>query len=285
MILSMTGFSSAELELERFRLIMELRSLNSKVSDINLRIPPFLGNQESYCRKIIAEKLYRGKIDLVIKSIPINQPNQKINVELVKGYMDELRQIYRDCSMETLMSLAVKMPEVWIRDSAVIREDENDKFKSALADLIDNLHNYRIQEGEILMKVLKDSIKLIDSLLITTEKKAHERETNKEIRLKKIIKQAGKEYDEKRMEEEILYYLEKLDVSEEIVRLKSHLDYFQKILLTNPPNGKKLGFISQEIGRELNTLGAKIQDAPIQRLVVCMKDELEKIKEQLFNIV
>ncbi|MCY4561148.1 MAG: DUF1732 domain-containing protein [Flavobacteriaceae bacterium] len=281
----MTGFSSAELELERFRLIMELRSLNSKVSDINLRIPPFLGNQESYCRKIIAEKLYRGKIDLVIKSIPINQPNQKINVELVKGYMDELRQIYRDCSMETLMSLAVKMPEVWIRDSAVIREDENDKFKSALADLIDNLHNYRIQEGEILMKVLKDSIKLIDSLLITTEKKAHERETNKEIRLKKIIKQAGKEYDEKRMEEEILYYLEKLDVSEEIVRLKSHLDYFQKILLTNPPNGKKLGFISQEIGRELNTLGAKIQDAPIQRLVVCMKDELEKIKEQLFNIV
>ena len=285
MILSMTGFSSAELELERFRLIMELRSLNSKVSDINLRIPPFLGNQESYCRKIIAEKLYRGKIDLVIKSIPINQPNQKINVELVKGYMDELRQIYRDCSMETLMSLAVKMPEVWIRDSAVIREDENDKFKSALADLIDNLHNHRIQEGEILMKVLKDSIKLIDSLLITTEKKAHERETNKEIRLKKIIKQAGKEYDEKRMEEEILYYLEKLDVSEEIVRLKSHLDYFQKILLTNPPNGKKLGFISQEIGRELNTLGAKIQDAPIQRLVVCMKDELEKIKEQLFNIV
>ena len=285
MILSMTGFSSAELELERFRLIMELRSLNSKVSDINLRIPPFLGNQESYCRKIIAEKLYRGKIDLVIKSIPINQPNQKINVELVKGYMDELRQICRDCSIETLMSLAVKMPEVWIRDSAVISEDENDKFKSALVDLIDNLHNHRIQEGEILMKVLKDSIKLIYSLLITTEKKAHERETNKEVRLKKIIKQAGKEYDEKRMEEEILYYLEKLDVTEEIVRLKSHLDYFQKILLTNPPNGKKLGFISQEIGRELNTLGAKIQDAPIQRLVVCMKDELEKIKEQLFNIV
>lgn len=287
MVLSMTGYSSVIVDFDSFRLHMELRSLNGKASEITLRFPSFLCNQENEYRKILAKKLQRGKIDLCIKSMPIDpSPVQKINSDLIKSYMDALRSIHPDSSDDTLLSLAVHMPGTCSRDPVEeLSFLELDKLHASLDALIERLLQHRTQEGYVLYNAFSDGVLKIESALNNVEQKTQNRKGAIAKKLKTRLHHAEVDVDEKRFEQELLYYLEKLDITEEIVRLKSHLTFFKEVLSSQPPNGKKLTFVSQEIGRELNTIGAKIQNAPMQRLVVDMKDELEKIKEQLYNII
>lgn len=184
------------------------------------------------------------------------------------------------------MSLAVKMPEIWSRDLVeALSSSELDKLHISLDALINQLLKHQTQEGIVLYNALADGILQIESVLNDVEQKTENRKSDITTRLQTMLHRAEIDFNEKRMEQEVLYYLEKLDITEELVRLKSHLTFFKEILSAPSSNGKKLTFISQEIGRELNTIGAKIQNAPVQRLVVDMKDQLEKIKEQLNNII
>ncbi len=287
MILSMTGYSSMIVDFDCFRLQLELRSLNSKAKDITLRLPSFLYNQENEYRKALAEQLQRGKIDLCVKSMPIEgAPIEKINSDLIQNYMAALRSIHPSGSDDILLGLAVKMPDVWSKDPVESLSClELEKLRASLNKLIENLLKFQTKEGAVLFNVLSDGVLNIESLLNDVEHKTQNRKNEIATRLQSMLDEADVDFDKKRMEQELLYYLEKSDVTEELVRLQSHLTYFKDVLSNSSPNGKKLTFISQEIGRELNTIGAKIQNATIQHMVVDMKDELEKIKEQLSNII
>ncbi len=287
MVLSMTGYSSLMVDFDRFRLHLELRSLNSKASEITLRFPPFLHHQENEYRKLLSQKLQRGKIDLCVKSVPIEgEPTQKVNSDLIKHYMAALRSIHPHGSDDILLSLAAKMPDIWSQGSIEeLSSQELKKLRESFDILIDRLITYQAQEGAVLNKAFTSSILKIESLLNRIEQSTQNRKSDIASRLQSILDELSVDFDEKRMEQELLYYLEKSDVTEELVRLKSHLIFFKEVLSNASPNGKKLTFISQEIGRELNTIGAKIQNATIQHMVVDMKDELEKIKEQLSNII
>ncbi|MCY3998661.1 MAG: DUF1732 domain-containing protein [Flavobacteriaceae bacterium] len=283
----MTGYSSMIVDFDCFRLHMELRSLNSKAKDITLRLPSFLYNQENEYRKALAKKLHRGKIDLCVKSVPIEgTPIQKINSDLIKTYMAIFRSIHPSGSDDILLGLAVKMPDIWSNDPVEeLSCLELEKLRASLDVLIENLLLFQTKEGAVLFNVLSDGISNIESLLNGVVHKTQNRKSDIATRIKSMLLDADVDFDEKRMEQELLYYLEKSDITEELVRLQSHLTFFKEVLSNSSPNGKKLTFISQEIGRELNTIGAKIQNASIQRLVVDMKDQLEKIKEQLSNII
>ena len=285
MIVSMTGFGKSETKFQRKKLIAEIRSLNSKNIDLNLRIPNRYREIESKIRAKINGELSRGKIDLLI-SIDLQDEDKisSLNHTVIKKYISELKKISASSESE-LLKMAIRLPE----SIKIEKEDISKEEKKLLFEIINKaiikLNQYRISEGKSIEKDFKNKIKIIYKLVKSVDKIAPKRKDTIRKKIENLSKQNLKEIDNKRMEQEIFYFIEKLDINEEIVRLKSNLKYFEKIMTEKSPNGKKLTFISQEIGREINTLGSKANDEKLQKIVVEMKDELEKIKEQLLNVL
>lgn len=285
MIHSMTGYGKSELELSTKTIRLELRSLNSKSLDLNMRMPTMYRAKELELRKIIGAKLGRGKIDFSLY-VEFNKGEApgKINNEVVKGYMKQLENISSSDEVE-LLKMAVRMPDAVSTEREDIDPKEWKIISNEVLVVLNKIQNYRKDEGAVLEKDFSKRISKINELLEDVIKIDPERIEHVRERLNKGIAELKEKVDENRFEQELIYYIEKLDITEEKIRLKNHLEYFLKNLNLDESNGKKLGFISQEIGREINTIGSKANYAPMQKLVVQMKDELEKIKEQLLNVL
>lgn len=285
MIQSMTGFGKSVTQIPNKKITVELKSLNSKNFDLNARIPSQYREKELDLRNIISNSLGRGKVDLSIYvEYTGEQTSTNVNTEVVKNYMDQLRDLVNTSEVE-LLKMAVKMPDALKTQRDEIDEEEFKAIEGAVKDALTEINNFRSDEGEALEKDLKLRISNIQNLLEEVIKIDPDRVDAVRERLRKGIEEIKEQADENRFEQEIVYYIEKFDITEEKVRLENHLDYFQKTLNTEDSNGRKLAFISQEIGREINTIGSKSNYAPMQQLVVQMKDELEKIKEQILNVL
>ncbi|APG60693.1 YicC/YloC family endoribonuclease [Christiangramia salexigens] len=285
MIQSMTGFGKSFSQIPNKKITVELKSLNSKNFDLNARIPSQYREKELDLRNLISNSLGRGKVDLSIYvEFTGEQTSTNINLPVVKNYMDQLREVVNASEVE-LLKMAVKMPDALktVRDE--IDEEEFNAIEEAVIAALKEINSFRTDEGQALEKDLKLRITNIQELLEQIIKMDPERVEAVRERLRKGIEEIKEQADENRFEQEIVYYIEKFDITEEKVRLDNHLDYFQKTLDSSDSNGRKLAFISQEIGREINTIGSKSNFAPMQQLVVQMKDELEKIKEQILNVL
>lgn len=285
MILSMTGYGKAELQLPTKKVTIEIKSLNSKNLDLNVRTPSYYKEKELSFRKNIAAKLTRGKVDfsIFVESIGENVSSQ-INKEAMISYMKQLNEISEASDLE-LMQMAVKLPDTIQTKRDSLDEDEWLKIEAGINEALENIVAYRKDEGEVLKQDFIKRISIIRDRLEDVVEIDPQRIDNVKSRLQKAISEIEAKVDENRFEQELIYYLEKFDITEEKVRLKNHLDYFMTELNSETSNGKKLGFITQEIGREINTIGSKANFAEMQKLVVQMKDELEKVKEQNLNVL
>jgi uncharacterized protein (TIGR00255 family) len=285
MIYSMTGFGKSILQLPSKKVTVEVKSLNSKNLDVNTRIPSLYREKEGDIRRLLSKSLERGKIDL---SIYIEQTEEeqsnRINELLVRNYIAQLKQI-NDGIEEDYLSIAMRLPDVLKTEREELDKEEWEGVTATIEEAVRLLTEFRLEEGKFLEDDLILRIETIEKLLDQVMTLDEERLVLVRERLLKAITELTLTVDENRFEQELIYYLEKLDITEEKTRLTNHLDYFKKEMKTQLSNGKKLGFISQEIGREINTIGSKANFAPMQNLVVQMKDELEKIKEQLLNIL
>lgn len=284
MIQSMTGFGKSVLSLSDKHISIEIKSLNSKSIDINTRIPQVYREKELDFRKLIAEQLQRGKVDfsIFIENTGTQTPS-KINPNIVKSYIEQMRTIV-DGDLTELLKMAVRMPDALQTTSESISEEELSVIFQHINLAIADLQNFRTQEGKVLEKDFVLRINNINRLLQEVQGLDEERLALIRERLEKAVADI-QNVDANRFEQELIFYLEKLDITEEKIRLKKHLDYFLETLHSEESNGRKLSFIAQEIGREVNTLGSKANFAPMQQLVVQMKDELEKIKEQVLNVL
>ena len=284
MIQSMTGFGKSVLSLADKHISIEIKSLNSKSIDINTRIPQVYREKELDFRKLIAEQLQRGKVDfsIFIENTGTQTPS-KINPNIVKSYIEQMRTIV-DGDLTELLKMAVRMPDALQTTSESISEEELSVIFQHINLAIADLQNFRTQEGKVLEKDFVLRINNINHLLQEVQDLDEERLALIRERLEKAVADI-QNVDANRFEQELIFYLEKLDITEEKIRLKKHLDYFLETLHSEESNGRKLSFIAQEIGREINTLGSKANFAPMQQLVVQMKDELEKIKEQVLNVL
>lgn len=285
MIESMTGFGKATLQLNGKKITVEIKSLNSRNLDISARIPSEYKEKEMEIRQLLAQELVRGKISFNI-FLEINGVDNgvKINSELVHKYIEELKAI--DSNAQTnYLEIAMKLPETVSATKDELDDEEWSTVKDLIHEALVNIKDFRAEEGRNLEQDFIKRIELIGEYLENIKEFEKERISMLRERLMKSIEELQQKVDENRFEQELIYYLEKLDITEEKVRLKNHLDYFLDILESPESNGKKLGFIGQEIGREINTIGSKANFAPMQKLVVQMKDELEKIKEQSLNIL
>ena len=293
MLQSMTGFGRSKEQAEGYLINVEIKSLNSKFLDAQVRLPKQFMDKELEVRSLLTSKLVRGKVSLNIEltSQSGDLEGQQVNQELFKLYYKEFEALAEEMgsSKDDLFRLALHSPEVL---SSAMPDDEalNALWKKVQVELnkaIENIFEFRNQEGENLSKELAGYINNIGDNLSEIERLDPERTQVIRDRIEKHQQDIvnSDNFDENRFEQEMVYYIEKLDISEEIVRLKNHLDYFLTIQGQADSQGKKLGFISQEIGREINTIGSKANYSPVQKLVVSMKDELEKIKEQLLNVV
>ncbi len=284
MIQSMTGFGKSVLSLTDKHISIEIKSLNSKSIDINTRIPQAYREKELDFRKLIAEQLLRGKVDfsIFVENTGTQTPS-KINPNIVKSYIEQMRTIV-DGDLTELLKMAVRMPDALQTTTESVSEEELSAIFEHISLAITDLQTFRIQEGKVLEKDFVLRISNIDSLLQDVQALDSERLALIRERLEKAVADI-QSVDANRFEQELIFYLEKLDITEEKIRLKKHLDYFLETLHSEDSNGRKLSFIAQEIGREINTLGSKANFAPMQQLVVQMKDELEKIKEQVLNVL
>ena len=284
MIQSMTGFGKSVLSLTDKHISIEIKSLNSKSIDINTRIPQAYREKELDFRKLIAEQLLRGKVDfsIFVENTGTQTPS-KINPNIVKSYIEQMRAIV-DGDLTELLKMAVRMPDALQTTTESVSEEELSAIFEHISLAITDLQTFRIQEGKVLEKDFVLRINNIDSLLQEVQALDSERLALIRERLEKAVADI-QSVDANRFEQELIFYLEKLDITEEKIRLKKHLDYFLETLHSEDSNGRKLSFIAQEIGREINTLGSKANFAPMQQLVVQMKDELEKIKEQVLNVL
>ena len=285
MIRSMTGYGKKETQWEDKRISIEIRALNSKNADINLRTPSYLRELDPEIRKRLASKMFRGKIDLTMY-VEYNGQNAptKINTQIVSAYMEQLKALGDSTSSERL-ALAMRLPDTLSSDRDSLDETEKKIVFNLLDTVIKDINGYRTDEGAQLEKDFILRINLIEDHLNAVKKIDPERNQKIELKLKEALADLKIEIDANRFEQELIFYLEKFDITEEKVRLKNHLDYFKKIMKSKEPVGKKLGFIAQEIGREINTIGSKANHSELQKIVVQMKDELEKIKEQLLNVL
>ncbi|WP_298417500.1 YicC/YloC family endoribonuclease [uncultured Kordia sp.] len=282
----MTGFGKSVEQLPSKKITIELKSLNSKSLDLNARIPSYYREKELSMRKLIASSLLRGKVDFSLYvEVTAEETSTVINKAVVTEYMNQMRQIEQSASDLDLLKMAVRMPDALKTEREEIDESEYEVILTALNHAIKELNEYRIAEGKVLEEDFLLRINNISTLLNDVIGIDDERMTSVKQRLRKALDDLKEQVDENRFEQELIYYLEKFDITEEKVRLANHLDYFSKSLHSEKSNGKKLGFITQEIGREINTIGSKSNYAPMQQLVVQMKDELEKIKEQLLNVL
>jgi uncharacterized protein (TIGR00255 family) len=285
MIQSMTGYGKHVVQLPSKKITVELKSLNSKNLDINARIPQAYREKELELRKLISDSLMRGKVDFSLYiELTGDETTAEVNVAMVKKYMEQLRTIAQGDEVK-LLEMALKMPDTLKTDKSDIDPKEYATIKTALQDALKAINIFRTEEGSVLEKDFKNRLKSLSSLLVQVKEMDQERIGTIRERLEKAVADLKVELDKNRFEQELIYYLEKYDITEEKVRLANHLDYFETTIDSNDSNGKKLGFISQEIGREINTIGSKANYAPMQQLVVQMKDELEKIKEQMLNVL
>jgi len=288
MIKSMTGYGKSISQLPSKKIIIEVKSLNSKNLDLNARIPSYYREKELEMRNIVAKSLERGKVDFSLY-VELNgeETNASINEAVVKQYMKQLAKVVNtnDVNNVEFLKMAIRLPDTLNTERDEIDEEEYDAILHGLDQALELINRYRIDEGRALREDFELRIKNISEYLKEVEAIDPERMEGVRERLLKSVTDLKAEIDENRFEQELTYYLEKYDITEEKVRLENHLDYFTKSLNAGESNGKKLAFIGQEIGREINTIGSKSNYAPMQQIVVRMKDELEKIKEQLLNVL
>ena len=282
----MTGFGKATLQLSTKKITVEVKSLNSKGLDLNTRLPSTYREMELGVRNEIALKLERGKIDFsVFLESTSEQTSTKVNVPIMKAYIAQLREVYANADETELMKMAVRMPDAMKVEREEIDENDWAAIQKVIQEALNNILNFRQAEGLSLEKEFNLRIANIRKYLSEAIALDPERIHNIKDKLQTAIAELKVNVDENRFEQELIYYLEKLDVTEERVRLTNHLDYFLETIKGTDANGRKLGFITQEMGREINTLGSKANHAGMQKLVVMMKDELEKIKEQVLNVL
>ena len=285
MIYSMTGYGKSVLQLPTKKVTVELKSLNSKSLDLNARMPSIYREKELAIRKLLADKLERGKIDFSIYvEATAEDTSTQINIPVVKQYIEQLRQVVDGDEIE-LLKMAVRFPDSLNTVREEIDENEWQIIQNEINTAVEDLSSHRLDEGKVLEQDFNKRVAIIDDLLEQVMSMDPERIVGVRERLLKGVEELKDKYDENRFEQELVYYIEKFDITEEKVRLKNHLNYFIECINSEDSNGKKLGFISQEMGREINTIGSKSNFAPMQQLVVQMKDELEKIKEQLLNVL
>jgi len=285
MIQSMTGYGKSVLQLPTKKISIELKSLNSKNLDLNARMPSMYREKELAIRKLMASKLERGKIDFsLFVEVTGEETSTVVNKPVVLKYIEQLKNVV-DADEIELLKMAIKMPDALNTERDEIDEKEWELIQTEINSTLDKIQSYRLEEGKALEKDFVLRISNIDELLKQVIEIDPERIEGVRERLEKGISEIKERVDENRFEQELVYYIEKYDITEEKVRLHNHLDYFVKSLNSDDSNGKKLGFIGQEIGREINTIGSKANYAPMQKLVVQMKDELEKVKEQLLNVL
>lgn len=285
MIQSMTGYCSSIISTGKINHTIELKCLNSKYLDLNLKLPYILRKKEFELKKIIGNKLLRGKIELLITN-EIKKENKKAVLirENIKSYVNELKKMNSNDSVD-LLKIAMTLPGAYeVSDSDLSKKDYK-KIEKGIFSLIENVIKFRKKEGKEICLDLKKKVKIIEKKIQEIKKLESKRIENKKRKIHKEMDKLNLLIDKNRMEQEMIYYIEKLDINEEIIRLNSHLKLFKSELNNKLPVGKKLGFISQEIGREINTLGAKANDPLIQKMVIEMKDNLEKIKENVLNIL
>jgi len=285
MIQSMTGYGKSVLQLPTKKISIELKSLNSKSLDLNARMPSMYRAKELEIRKLIAKNLVRGKVDFsLFVEITGEDTSSKINKTVVNEYIKQLKDVV-DGDATELLKMAIRLPDAVATERNDIDEEEWTLIANGINEAIDKIVVYRKDEGATLKQDFLDRISNLKGLLQEVITMDPERIDGVRARLEKGISDIKEKVDENRFEQELVYYIEKFDITEEKVRLDNHLEYFTKSINSDDSNGKKLGFISQEIGREINTIGSKSNYAPMQKLVVQMKDELEKIKEQLLNVL
>lgn len=285
MIQSMTGYGKAIVQLPSKKITVEVKSLNSKNLDLNTRVPSAYREKELVIRTMLAKSLERGKVDFnLYVEVTGETTTTKLNETVVKEYMNQLRNVVAGDDVE-LLKMAVRMPETLKTEREEIDEAEFKVIIEAIDEALLNINKYRSDEGKVLENDFLMRSKKIAELLEEVITIDPQRIENVRERLHKAVSDLKENVDENRFEQELVYYLEKYDITEEKVRLKNHLDYFNENIQSNDSNGKKLGFITQEIGREINTIGSKANFAAMQQLVVQMKDELEKIKEQALNVL
>ena len=282
----MTGFGKSLLQLTHKKVIIEIKSLNSKAIDLNTRIAQAYKEKELVLRKLISDTLERGKIDFTLTIENTSETSSStLNAPIVRGYIQQMRAITPDAPEVELLKMAVRMPDALTTPVEEVDESEFAQIEEQLVVALKQLQDFRRSEGAILEKDFVLRIKNIQALLSQVETLDIERLAAIRNRMEKAIEEIKDRVDENRFEQELIFYLEKLDITEEKVRLANHLNYFLTTLEEPQSNGRKLGFIAQEIGREINTLGSKANHAQMQQIVVLMKNELEKIKEQVLNIL
>lgn len=286
MIQSMTGFGKASLQLPTKKITVEIKSLNSKGLDLNTRMPSVYREMELGLRNQLSQRLERGKIDFSLYiEITGEETSSKINVPIVKGYINQMKAVIPNADETELMKMAVRMPDALKTERDEIDENEWKEIQHVIDEAIANIAQFRIDEGVSLEKEFLHRIANIMTLMNEAVAYDAERVETVKARLRTALDELQATVDENRFEQELIFYLEKYDITEEKVRLENHLNYFIETLAGTEANGRKLGFITQEMGREINTMGSKSNHAEMQKLVVMMKDELEKIKEQVLNVL
>jgi uncharacterized protein (TIGR00255 family) len=282
----MTGYGKSVIQLPNKKVTIELKSLNSKNLDLGVRMPSYYKEKELGIRKILAKQLVRGKVDFSIYvEQTADKSNSEINSSAISAYLGQLREIEPDASSIDLLQIAMRLPEVMTSTREELDESEWETIENGIQECLAAINAYREDEGESMRQDLETNISSIEKLMEEVKSLSSDRITHVKERLSTALDELKKSVDENRYEQELIYYLEKLDINEEMVRLENHLVYFKSELASDQSNGKKLGFIAQEIGREVNTTGSKSNYAPMQHVVVQMKNELEKIKEQILNIL
>lgn len=286
MIHSMTGFGKASLQLPTKKITVEIKSLNSKGLDLNTRMPSVFREMELGLRNQISQRLERGKVDFSLYvEVTGEETTSKINVPIVKGYINQMKAVIPNADETELMKMAVRMPDALKTERDEIDENEWKQIQTVIDEALENITNFRKDEGASLEKEFQLRIANIEKLMNEAVSYDAERIETVKTRLRTALDELKINVDENRFEQELIFYLEKYDITEEKVRLGNHLNYFLETLNGTEANGRKLGFITQEMGREINTMGSKSNHTEMQKLVVMMKDELEKIKEQVLNVL
>jgi uncharacterized protein (TIGR00255 family) len=286
MIQSMTGFGKATLQLPTKKITVELKSLNSKSLDLNTRMPSVFREMELGLRNQLSQRLERGKIDFSLYvEVTGEETSSKINVPIIKGYINQMKEVIPNADETELMKMAVRMPDALKTERDEIDENEWKEIQKVIDQALENMVQFRKDEGISLEKEFSLRISNIMKLMNNAVGYDAERVETVKTRLRTALDELQLNVDENRFEQELIFYLEKYDITEEKVRLENHLNYFLETIAGTEANGRKLGFITQEMGREINTMGSKSNHTEMQKLVVMMKDELEKIKEQVLNVL
>lgn len=290
MIKSMTGFGKSEATVRNRKITVEIRSLNSKQLDLNVKVPPVYRQSEYEIRNIVARRMQRGKVDLFVTVESLNtQTSARIDREAFREYIRQMNDalVYAgiDAGYDAMLAAVMRLPDVVAAESESVSDEERQALLTAVEEAVAQLDAFRVQEGAILIADLLHRVEKIEGY--KAEVIPYEKARTETIRARILdhLAQLNLEVDRNRLEQEMIFYLEKLDITEEKVRLANHCNYFREVAAEEEGVGRKLGFIAQEMGREINTMGSKANESNIQILVVKMKDELEKIKEQVLNIL